>query len=320
MAPATRIGQVLLPVVEQAELADAVALAERGLIGGVVVIGKPDEGVTDAIDSLHASSMTGRLVIAVDEEGGNVQRLDGLLGLLPSAFGLTELEPRQVRVVIADRMAAMADLGFTVNLAPVFDVGAGPGIGSRSFGDEPGVVVTYGRAFADGVLDGGIFPVAKHFPGHGRADTDSHDDLPTTPPLEEMSDFDLVPWRGLTDRIGVMVGHLDVPGLTEGMPASLSPEAITGLLRTELEFDGVVLVDDLEMGAIEEITTLPKAAVLALAAGADLLITGAHYNVIPAAWEIVTALDDGRLSEERLGEAVERVFALRGVDPCTMVS
>lgn len=320
LAPATRVGQVLLPVVEQAGLEEVVALAERGLVGGVVIIGKPDEGITDAIAALQASSITGRLVIAVDEEGGSVQRLDGLLGRLPSAYGLTELEPRQVRVVIADRAAAMADLGFTVNLAPVLDVGAGPGIGSRSFGDEPNVVVTYGRAFADGVLAGGLVPVAKHFPGHGRASADSHLDLPTTPPFEDLSGFDLLPWRGLTEGTAVMVGHLDVPGLTNGMPASLSPEAIDGLLRTELGFDGVVFTDDLAMGAIEEVTTLPKAAVLALVAGADLLITGGVDDVIPAAWEIVMALDDRSLDEARLNEAVGRAFALRGVDPCTLVS
>ena len=293
LPPALRIGQVLMPVVEQAGLAEAAALAERGLVGGVVVIGTPDEGIVEAVAGLQDASTTASLVIAVDEEGGTVQRLDGLLGRLPSAHGLTELEPRQVRVVVADRAAAMADLGFTMNLAPVLDVGAGPGIGSRSFGDEPGVVTTYGRAFAEGVREGGLVPVVKHFPGHGRADADSHDDLPVTPPLEEMEAFDLLPWRGLPDGVAVMVGHLDVPGLTDGMPASLSPAAVDGLLRDELGFDGVVVTDDLAMGAVED--------------------------VIPVAWGVVTALDDGRLATARLDEAVERVFALRGVDPCTLV-
>ncbi len=319
LPPALRIGQVLMPVVEQAGLAEAAALAERGLVGGVVVIGTPDEGIVEAVAGLQDASTTASLVIAVDEEGGTVQRLDGLLGRLPSAHGLTELEPRQVQVVVADRAAAMADLGFTMNLAPVLDVGAGPGIGSRSFGDEPGVVTTYGRAFAEGVREGGLVPVVKHFPGHGRADADSHDDLPVTPPLEEMEAFDLLPWRGLPDGVAVMVGHLDVPGLTDGMPASLSPAAVDGLLRGELGFDGVVVTDDLAMGAVEEVATMPKAAVLALAAGADLLITGGVDDVIPVAWEVVTALDDGRLATARLDEAVERVFALRGVDPCTLV-
>jgi beta-N-acetylhexosaminidase len=103
------------------------------------------------------------------------------------------------------------------------------------------------------------------------------------------------------------------------MPASLSPAAVDGLLRGELGFDGVVVTDDLAMGAVEEVATMPKAAVLALAAGADLLITGGVDDVIPVAWEVVTALDDGRLATARLDEAVERVFALRGVDPCTLV-
>ena len=311
---------MLLPVVDQGGLAEVGALAERGLVGGAVVIGRPDEGISKAIADLQATSPTGPLVIAVDEEGGTVQRLEGLLGRLASAYGLTELEPRQVQVVLADRAEAMAGLGFTVDLAPVLDVGAGPGIGSRSFGDDPGVVVTYGRAFAEGILEGGLVPVAKHFPGHGRADADSHLELPATPPLEELRKVDLVPWRDLPDGTAVMVGHLDVPGLTDGMPASLSAEAISGLLRDELGFDGVVFTDDLAMGAIEEVATLPKAAVMALAAGADLLITGGVDDVIPVAWEIVTALDDGRLGDDRLDEAVERVFALRGVDPCTLVS
>ena len=317
---AVRVGQVLVPVVEQSEITTSVLLAERGLLGGVVVVGKPNEEIVGAISVLQESSMTGPLVIAVDEEGGSVQRLDTLLGRLPSASDMTELEPRQIELVVADHTEEIARLGFTVVLAPVLDVGAGPGIGSRSFGDNPDVVVTYGRAFAEGVIGGGLTPVAKHFPGHGRADADSHEVLPVTPPFSDLVAFDLLPWQSLVEETAVMVGHLVVPDLTGGLPASLSVSAIGGLLREELNFGGVVFTDDLAMNAIREIATIPEAAVMSLVAGADLLVAGGIDGVITIAWEILAALDDGRLKIERLNEAVQRAFTLRGVNPCNLLS
>jgi len=305
-----------MPVVNQSGLMAVADLAGRGLVAGAVVIEPVDDGLGDAIASVQAVSATGPLVMAVDEEGGAVQRLDGLLGDMPSARHMAGLPLDEVRAIARERAEAMVGLGFTMNLAPVVDVGAGPGIGSRSFSDDPLLVATFGSAVAYGVLDAGLTPVAKHFPGHGRASADSHMELPVTPPIEDMSAVDLVPWRHIPPGTAVMVGHLDVPGLTDGVSTSLSHQAVTGLLRRDLGFDGLVLSDDLAMGAVAGSMGIPQAAVLSLRAGVDLLIVGPAEGVAAVAWELVTALEDGRLMPGRLDEAVGRVLEVRGVDPC----
>ncbi|MAG03500.1 MAG: beta-glucosidase [Acidimicrobiaceae bacterium] len=316
MPLATRVGQVLMPVVDQGGLLEVADLAGRGLIAGAVVVEPVDGGLGDAIASVQAVSATGSLVMAVDEEGGTVQRLDSLLGQMPSARQMAGHPIGDVRIAARQRAEAMAGLGFTMNLAPVVDVGAGPGIGSRSFSEDPVVVAAFGSAVAYGVLDAGLTPVAKHFPGHGRASADSHEELPVTPPFEDLEAVDLVPWRYMPPGTAVMVGHLSVPGLTDGVSTSLSHEAVTGLLRREMGFDGLVISDDLAMGAVAGGMDIPQAAVLSLRAGVDLLIVGPSDGVAGVAWELVMALEDGRLSPGRVNEAVERVLAQRGVDPC----
>jgi len=316
---ATRVGQVLLPVVDQGGLMVVADLAGRGLVAGAVIVEPVDAGLGDAIAVVQALSATGRLVMAVDEEGGTVQRLHGLLGDLPSARRMVDSPPDEVRTMVRRHAEAMAGLGFTVALAPVLDVGGGPGIGSRSFSDDPAVVATYGEAFAQGVRDAGLTPVAKHFPGHGRASVDSHEDLPVTPPIDDLRSVDLLPWESLPEEMAVMVGHLSVPGLTDGVAASLSAAAVTGLLRGDMGFTGPVMSDDLSMGAITDDMDVPEAAVTSLSAGVDLLIVGPVSNVVPVAWALVGALDDGRLSADRLNDAVRGVLALRGVDPCGLV-
>ena len=313
-----RVGQVLLPLASQAELPVVADLAGRGLVAGVVVIGAVGDGFPMAVAAVQAASATGPVIVAVDEEGGRVQRFEAILGSMPSAAEMAALSVDAVRAMATERAEALADLGVTVVLAPVLDVGGSPGIGERSFSDDPEVVSTHGIAFAEGLMTGGLVPVVKHFPGHGRANADSHDELATTPPLEEMWEVDLLPFVLTPDGAAVMVGHLAVPGLTGGVPATLSPAAITGLLRDDFGFDGVVVTDDLAMGAVADLVDVATAARLALIAGADLLMIGGLANVVPAAWSLVAALDDGSLDERWLDEAVERVLAMRGVDPCTL--
>jgi beta-N-acetylhexosaminidase len=314
-----RVGQVLLPLATQAELPVVADLASRGLVAGVVVVGAVGDGFPMAVAAVQDVSATGPVMVAVDEEGGRVQRFQAMLGSMPSAAEMAALPVDVVRAMATERAEALAELGVTVVLAPVLDVGGSPGIGDRSFSDDPEVVSTHGIAFVEGLMAGGLVPVVKHFPGHGRANADSHDELATTPPLDELWEVDLLPFVLTPDGAAVMVGHLAVPGLTGGVPATLSPAAVTGLLRDDLGFDGVVVTDDLAMGAVADLVDVATAARLALIAGADLLMIGGLANVVPAAWSLVAALDDGSLDERWLDEAVERVLAMRGVDPCTLV-
>ena len=176
-----------------------------------------------------------------------MQPMEGVLDELASAAALAEESPEALTALAADRGGELRALGINMVFAPVVDVGSAGGIGDRSFGDTSDVVTSKAGAYAAGLRSAGVLPVLKHFPGQGHADADTHEGPSTTPSLELLRSSDLVPYDAIlaAGPNGVMVGHLDVPGLTEGgVPASLSPAAI-GLLRAGYEFDGLVVTDDL---------------------------------------------------------------------------
>ena len=169
----------------------------------------------------------------------------------------------------------MRDIGFTMAFGPVVDVGNGPGIKRRSFAADTRTVSDTGNAVITGLTMGGVHPVIKHFPGHGNVNVDSHEDLPVTQPLSEMAS-ELSVYRELfelwNNNVSVMVGHLNVPDLTYGQPASLSAEAITELLREKMGFKGVVITDSLDMGAISRESGQAAAGLRAIIAGADIAL------------------------------------------------
>ena len=317
-----RIGQLIVPGVDYARLRDAVPLIEEGVIGGVVVLGRPGPddatAVRNVLEELRAAAAVPPM-IAVDEEGGRVQRLANVIGTLPSARSQAVLDPDEELVdLIREHGTALRELGFTVDLAPVLDVGGGPGIGNRSYGDDADSVVAATVAVADGLTAAGLLAVVKHFPGHGRASADSHLTLPKTPPIEELRAVDLLPFEHFVERgdVGVMVGHLDVPGLTDGRPASVSPEAVDGLLRGELGFDGLVLTDALNMGAVASRWTEPEAAELAIAAGVDVVLPGSIEAAQSVHSRLFSSAHTGALDTASIHESVRRVLAAKGVSPC----
>ena len=205
-----------------------------------------------------------------------------------------------------------------MNFAPTVDLGGRPArdvIGDRAYSADPAVVARYAGAFAAGQRSAGILPVLKHFPGHGRADGDSHRGRVATPPLAELRAADLRPYAELLGGgpAGVMVGHLDVPGLTGEMPSSLTPETYT-LLRTEYGFDGLVLTDDLgAMRAVSARFALPEAVLRALDAGADMALWSAGGPVDPVLAELERALAAGELDPTANDRAVVRVLTVKGV-------
>ena len=188
-----KLGQLLFPVMTQSEFGAATVLAANGQIAGVVVLGSPDARVARDIEAMQTTSLVGPSIIAVDEEGGRVQRLDDLVGTLPSARAMANGTPAEVRAQSRSHAEAIGALGFTMNLAPVLDLDNGTYIRDRSFGADAATVEEYAFAFADGILDAGLTPTAKHFPGHGRG-TDSHTGLPTLPGLDELRGTDLQPF------------------------------------------------------------------------------------------------------------------------------
>lgn len=315
-----RLGQLLFPVMTQDEFATANDLASRGHIGGIVVLGSPDATISEDIETLQAQALVDGVIVAVDEEGGRVQRLESLIGAQPSAREVAATEDAQTARTRATRHGFnLAELGFTMNLAPVADLDTGVFVGDRSYGADPAVVTDYVLAVADGIIDAGLSPVVKHFPGHG-AGTDSHIGLPTIPPVDELRSADLVPFQRAADRgdLPIMIGHLVIPGLTDGRPATLSAAAVQGLLRTEMGFDGLVMTDALNMDAISDTTTNADAAEQALAAGVDLIMMGSLQEVPGTIEQLLDAVASGRLSEDRVNESFLRVFEHRELEICSL--
>lgn len=315
-----RVGQLMFPLLFQSEFALAVELGARGMVGGVVVLGTPDSSIRDDIALFQKHSLFGSAIVAVDEEGGRVQRLSNLTSKVPSARKVAAtLDVEQARQLASEHASAIGQLGFTMNLAPVADLDINRAIGDRSFGRDANLVSDFALASADGILDVGLTPVLKHFPGHGRG-TDSHHGLPIIPGVKVLRDQDLVPFIKASKRkdIPIMVGHLVVEGLTQGQPASVSAAAVDGLLRTELGFDGLVITDAFNMDAISATLNNEKAAELALAAGVDMVMLGSLADTVSTVEHVVEAVSEGRITEDSITASFLRVMHTRTIDVCAL--
>ncbi|WP_261377212.1 glycoside hydrolase family 3 N-terminal domain-containing protein, partial [Amycolatopsis bartoniae] len=314
MSERERLAQLLVVGVDPADPDAAVRLVREQQVGGVFIGGNATALLrNNALDAVQHAARWG-VSIAVDEEGGRVQRIDELDGTLPSARTMARTKTvDQVRAAGRERGAQLRARGVTVDFAPSLDVSSQPDdgpIGDRSFSSDPAVVRAYGLAFAAGLRDAGITPVFKHFPGHGHAEGDSHAGQVTTPALASLRTVDLVPYQDVAgfDGGAVMVGHLTVPGLTDGVPASLSPAAYR-LLREDYHFTGPVLTDDL--GAMKAITgtyRLPDAVLHALLAGADQALWSSGGNVSAVLDRLQQAVDSGELPATRVTDALGRIL------------
>lgn len=317
LTPRQKLAQLLMVGVKN--LADAQAVVREHEVGGIFITSWTDYSMLGApLAALAQEPRPLPLAVAVDEEGGRVQRLKGLIGSQPSprelvAAGTT---PEQVRDIARRRGLAMKALGITIDFAPVVDItdaADGTVIGDRSWGDTAETVAAYAGAYADGVRDAGLLPVLKHFPGHGHASGDSHKGGVVTPPLQQLETLDLVPYQSLTtDKpIAVMVGHMQVPGLTGTDPASLSAAAYD-LLRAGTyggrPFHGAVFTDDLSsMGAITQRYSVPEAVLKALQAGADTALWITTKEVPDVLDRLQQAVDAHELSQERVDDAVRHM-------------
>lgn len=319
LAPRDRLAQRLMVGVDGGNPAEVVELVRSAQVGGVFVGGNATALLRNGAVARVQEAARLAVAVAVDDEGGRVQRIDDLDGELPSARRMAaEGTPEQVRALARTRGEQLAARGVTMDLAPTVDLGGQPRravIGDRAFGTDAATVTRYAGAFADGLRDADVYPVLKHFPGHGRADGDSHRGRVTTPALADLRGEDLRPYADLLGAApaGVMVGHLDVPGLTDDLPTSLTP-ATYALLRDEYRFDGLVVTDDL--GAMKAVTgrfALPEAVLAALDAGADMALWSSGGRVEPVLAELERALAAGELDAAANDRAVARVLAAKGV-------
>jgi len=297
----------------------------RGL-AGVTLFGSnivTPEQVSSLTASLRGAAAFIDPVLAIDEEGGDVTRIayaDGSPYPGNAALGAVDdvsLTQAVYRAIGRD----LAALGINFNLAPGADVlgsADSPAVGTRSFGADTALVSRHTAAAVAGLQGAGVAACAKHFPGHGRTGTDTHLALATIEGgLAELRQRDLPPFAAAIRAgiIAIMPSHLRVPELTGDLPASVSAAAQLGLLRGELGFTGVIVSDALEMRATRDRFGVPGAAVLAVAAGTDLLCLGrdsdeAEYLAVRSA--LVDAVRDGTLAGARLEDAADRVARLRG--------
>jgi beta-N-acetylhexosaminidase len=293
----------------------------RGL-AGVTLYGHNVLGDTAALTAALRSACDSEPVLAIDEEGGDVTRVayvngspypgNAALGAVDDV-GLTQ----QVHWAIGADLAA---LGINLDMAPCADVlgtADSPAIGTRSFGSDTDLVARHTAAAVTGLQTAGVAACAKHFPGHGSTSTDTHQALATIEgTLEDLRRRDLPPFSAAIKAgvVAIMPSHLRVPELTGDLAASVSAAAITGLLRGDLGFDGVVISDALEMKALRDLYGIPGAAVRAVAAGTDLLCFGRETDeemYLAVRTALVDAVRSGELPAARLEESAERVAALR---------
>ena len=292
-------------------------------VGGIVYMADnltDPEQTTTMLSNMQeiARERTGLPVfLCVDEEGGSVARIAG-----NDAFGVTDVGNMSDIGASGDVQNAynagstigsyLAALGFNVDFAPVADVLTNPDnqvIGQRSFGSDAQTVAGMVTSELQGLSAAGVYGMVKHFPGHGGTSGDSHDGaVSTDKTLEELMAEELVPFQSAIDGgvNFVMVGHISAPNVTgDNAPATLSKVLITDVLRGQMGYNGIVITDAMNMEAVAGFYNSDKAAVLAVTAGADMILMPADYNT--AYTGILNAVNDGTITEERINESVTRI-------------
>ena len=322
MTTQEKVGQLLVAGIGGTEAGeDGLQAIQDYQVGGVILFGRNVESaqqladLTNELKTLNGDNTP--LFLCVDQEGGRVDRMPPEVDDLPSAYDYIAAggDPLERGKVLAAQCAAF---GFNLDFSTCLDIWSNPDntvIGDRAYGSDPHTVTSAGLAVNQGLEQGGVIPVVKHFPGHGDTSTDSHVDLPVVgKTAEELEEFELIPFQAAIDQGTpcVMVAHILMTQIDPDLPASLSPKVVDGLLRQEMGFDGVVCTDDLTMGAISKTYGMGEAAVMAVEAGCDLLLVCHEADNLTAARDaLLSAVDAGRISMERLDESVYRILSLK---------
>ncbi|MDN4606946.1 beta-N-acetylhexosaminidase [Sporosarcina highlanderae] len=319
-----KIGQLIVVGMEgKSYNNDIDSLIRRKHVGGIILLGKnisTADGIVEILNDSKKANAGNKvpLLLSVDEEGGRVSRLPKGMKKLPSAASIGQKNKEfayETGTYLAD---VLHSLGYNMNFAPVLDVNSNPKnpvIGDRSFSSNPSEVASLGMSVMKGMTDNGIISVVKHFPGHGDTHVDSHKSLPVIhKSLKELRETELVPFQRAIDEYAdmIMVAHILFPELDKEYPSSLSKKIITDLLRKEMHYDGIVITDDLTMGAIVNEYSVPEAALQAFLAGSDLLLVAGDYqNQIDTFDALRTAVESGVISMRRLDESVKRILELK---------
>ena len=297
------------------------AAIEQWPVGGIIYFSTnlvSTDQTTEMIENIQSfsQSATGRrLFIGVDEEGGSVARAADSLGTTQfddmSVYG-EKGDTQEAYNIGATQAKDLTALGFNVNFSPVADVLTNEDntvVKDRSFGSDPELVSSMVSQVVKGLTDGGMLCAPKHFPGHGSTGGDTHDGFASSDrTLEELEACDFKPFEAAIEAGApmIMVGHMTMTSIDPDNPASLSETIVTGLLRDELGYDGIIITDALNMGAISENYTNAEAAVKAVSAGCDMLLCVSNISSVVDA--LTEAVSDGTISEERIDESVTRIL------------
>lgn len=281
------------------------------------------EQISQMLDSMQRISLNRVGVpafLSVDEEGGNVRRVSGRIGNIPYISDMYSVgstgDPLQAYEVGVEIGNYLRQIGFNVDLAPVADVLTNSGntvIGTRSFGPDPIMAAKMVSMEVTGLKEEGVCATLKHFPGHGNTFEDSHQGTAVSnKSLEELEECELIPFREGIEAGAqfVMVGHISLPNVIgDNTPSSLSHVMMTDILRNKLGFSGIILTDALNMGAIVNTYGAGEASVKAFLAGADMILAPGDFQT--AFYSMLEAVNDGRISQERLTESLRRIVELK---------
>lgn len=322
MSDADKVGQLLMIGIHGKTLNDdAKFMLNEYRVGGIILFDRNMES-KDQVKSLIADiNKTGKsagltpLFIGIDQEGGAVARMEDQLIKVPPAEALGK-EPIEQAVSLAKQSGTeLKDLGFNINFAPVADLGLTYG---RSFSTNPDEAVRYASAVGKAYDEAGLWYSYKHFPGIGKTDVDLHADTSVVPVFKETllnEDtkvfVDLIK-QSKPNTYAIMVSHAMYPQIDADHPSSLSKAIITDWLRKDMGYNGVVVTDDMDMGALAKHYTFGDMAVQSILAGSDILLVCHEYEHMQEAYNgLMKAVKDGRISKERLDESVKRILLMK---------
>ncbi len=325
-----RIGQLLLIGLPGTQIDSAAReLLKTIEPGGVLLSTQNIESAQQVVEltSTIRSILKVPPLIAIDQEGGRVDRLKNIYSQMPSA----DLLRASGDAAIADRLGeitaeALRALGFNIDLAPVLDIAVDDsvenGLKGRYLGSSVAQVIRLAGAYLEGLQRGGVIGTGKHFPGLGAATVDSHVTLPTIDrSRDEIMRQDLLPYLELFSKINarlnaIIVGHAHYPAFNgpAALPASLSKNIVNTLLRDELSFRGLSITDDIEMGAVTSTRDVTEAAVMAVEAGNDMVMTLGSPERTTAAWQaMVQAARDGRITKAHVSRAFDHIARVKSM-------
>lgn len=322
MSDADKVGQLLMIGIHGKTLNDdAKFMLNEYRVGGIILFDRNMESkdqvkslITDINKTSKSAGLT-PLFIGIDQEGGAVARMEDQLIKVPPAEELGK-EPIEKAVSLAKQSGTeLKDLGFNINFAPVADLGLTYG---RSFSTNPDEVVRYTSAVGKAYDEAGLWYSYKHFPGIGKTDVDLHADTSVVPVSKETllnEDtkvfVDLIK-QSKPNTYAIMVSHAMYPQIDADHPSSLSKAIITDWLRKDMGYNGVVVTDDMDMGALAKHYTFGDMAVQSILAGSDILLVCHEYEHMQEAYNgLMKAVKDGRISKERLDESVKRILLMK---------